>query len=140
MKVGKNTSLFMSVSFAWSFRGYKPNWSLPGRARDALDHIEDSWNEESADERFRYHTANYRRAHNLACYRTCSGRGPERDAAENKGERRHHEGPEAKPRRGECCIDDRHTAFIILLRKRDDQNRIFRSQADEHHQTDLGVD
>src|SRR5580658_6103134 len=100
MKMGKNTSFFMLVALALRFRGYHPCWSLPRRARDALDHIEDGRNKESADERFRYHTANDRRAHDLAGYRTRTGGCPQRHAAENKGERRHHERPEAKPRGG----------------------------------------
>ena len=41
---------------------------------------------------------------------------------ENKGEGGHHQGPEAKPRHGECCINERHTAFVVLFGKRDNQN------------------
>src|SRR5580658_8153407 len=140
MTTGKNASFFMLITLALRLRGYEFWWSLSRSAGDPLDHIEDGRNKKSADERFRYHAANYRCAHNLACYRTCSGCCPERHTTENKGERGHHEGPEAQPRRGKCRIDDGHTAFVVLLGKRDDQNRVFRSQADEHYQSDLGVD
>ena len=110
-------------------------------AGEFLNYIENRGNKESADEGLRHHAANYRRAHDLARDRACSGRCPERHAAENKGERGHHEGPEAKPRRGKCGIHQGHAAFfIVFLCKCDDQNRVFRSQADEHYQADLGVD
>src|ERR1700723_4761817 len=107
--------------------------------RPSLHEIEDRGNKEYADEGFRYHASDHRRSHDLACYRARSGSGPERHAAENKGERGHHERPEAKPRRGKCSISDGHTALVVLLGKRDDQNRVFRSQTDEHHQANLGV-
>src|SRR5580700_5974670 len=121
MTTGKNASFFMLVTLALRLRGYELWWSLSRSARDALDHVEDCWNKESADERFRYHTAYYRRAHDLACDRTCSRCCPERHATKNKGERCHHEGPEAKSRRGKRRIGNGHTSFVVLLRKCDDQ-------------------
>src|SRR5580658_2787690 len=96
------------------------------RRRPSLHEIEDRGNKESADEGFRYHASDHRRSHNLACYRARSGGGPERHATENKGERGHHERSEAKPRRGKCSISDGHSAFVVLLGKCNDQNRVFR--------------
>src|ERR1700722_6463624 len=96
------------------------------RRRPSLHEIENRGNKESADEGLRYHASDHRRSHDLACYRARSGSGPERHAAENKRERGHHERPEAKPRRGKCGISDGHTTLVVLLGKRDDQNRVFR--------------
>src|SRR5271168_491860 len=119
MTTGKNARFFMLITLALRLRGYEFWWSLPRRARYALDHIKDCGNQESADERFRYHASNYRRAHNLACYRTRSRCCPERHATKNKGERGHHEGPEAKSRRGKRRIHNGHTAFVVLFGKCD---------------------
>src|SRR5580658_5463473 len=140
MTTGKNASFFMLITLTLRFRGYE-SWRLLARgAGDAFDHSEDGGNKESADERFRDHTSDYRRPHDLACHGACSGRCPERDATEDEGERGHHEGAEALPRRGECRINDGHASFfVILLSERDDQNRVLRCQTDQHHQADLGI-
>src|SRR5580693_6454854 len=101
--------------------------------RPSLHEIEDRGNKEYADECFRYHASDHRRSHDLACYRARSGSSPERHTTENKGERGHHERPEAKPRCGKGGISDGHTTLVVLLGKCNDQNRVFRGQTDEHY-------
>ena len=84
---------------------------------------------------------NYRRPHDLAGYRTWL-----RDAVQSGTQPRIKasavimSGRKRSLAAESAASNDGHTSLVVLLGKSDDQNRVFCSQADQHHQTDLGVD
>src|ERR1700733_10939616 len=98
--------VFILITLTGCFGGREWQCFSPLSTGEFFNYVENGGNKESADKGLGNHSSDYRRSHDLACYRTCSGSCPERHAAENKGERSHHEGPEAKPRRGKCRIGD----------------------------------
>ena len=77
----------------------------------------------------------------MTCRDTRRRRSPcQRHAAENEGEGGHQNGPQAELGAFERGINQRLALLVAHLGKLDDENGVFGRQADEHDQTDLGID
>ena len=87
----------------------------------------------------RHHAADDRGAHDLARHRPRARRGPQWHAAQDEGKRGHQNRPQAQPGAFERGVRQRLSFFEFVLGELDDQNRVLRRQADEHHQPDLRV-
>ena len=68
-----------------------------------------------------------------------AGREDQRHDAEDERERRHQDRPQPDARRLDGGVDHRHAPCAQLLRELDDQDRVLRREADQHHEPDLAV-
>ena len=65
---------------------------------------------------------------------------PQRNAAEDKGECGHEDGPEPQSRPGERGVKQRFAGFVFGLGELDDEDGVFGRKADQHNEADLRVD
>ena len=64
----------------------------------------------------------------------------ERDHAEDECGGRHEDGPQPRLRGRDRGVDGRHSVLLALARELDDQDRVLRREADQHHHADLRED
>ena len=84
--------------------------------------------------------ADYRRAHADLCLRPCAGSEGQRQAADDRGQRRHQDRAKPELRRREYGGDGFHARVHAELRELGDQDRVFRREADDHQDADLHID
>src|SRR5579863_6146552 len=126
--------LVVSSCWAWTWRrSSSDHGSATSFAkRETLDYIKDGGNEEDAEGTGCEHAPDHGCAHDLAGDRTCTGGGPERDAAENEGEGGHENGTQSQAGTFESGIDERFAFFILILGKFDDEDGVFSGETDQH--------
>src|SRR5262249_25376113 len=59
---------------------------------------------------------------------------------EDKGQRRHHDGPEAQASAFRCRLENWNTLLPLLLRELDDEDAVLRRKPDQHDHADLTVE
>src|ERR1700740_2700574 len=131
----------MSVSWRRSrFRRQRSRSMLPAGTRPLLHHVENWWNEEDSNRTGSDHSPDDRGAHDLTRDGTGAGRGPERNASQDKGKRSHQDRPKAEPGAFQGGVSQRLALFGLILGELDNQNGVFGGEANQHDQTDLRVD
>src|SRR5580658_519117 len=128
-----------------SWRGGGRSWQnarcrLLPCSRPFLDHIKDAGYEKDSNRTGSEHSADYCRPHNLARYRTSAARSPQWNTTEDKRERRHQDRAQPQPRAFKSRVREWFSLFELILGEFDDQDRVFRRQADQHDKADLRVD
>src|SRR5580704_9933419 len=112
---------------------------LPEVLTKALDHVEGDWNEEDRQYGGCEHAADHNRAQHLSRNSARPGGSPQRNAAKNEGERRHKDGAQTQPCASESGVDQSLAAVVFHLGEFDNQNGVLGGQADQHDQSDLGI-
>ena len=102
--------------------------------------VEAGWDKEDREECGCEHAADDGRAKDLAAYGTGAGSKGKRHGAENESEGRHKDRAKAQFGTGKGGLQKRLAFFVFVSRKLDDENGIFRGEADEHDEADLGVE
>src|ERR1700731_2103919 len=111
--------------------------SAPAEAmREILDDGEGDRNEDETDCCREEHAADDNCAKDLAGCRACACRGPEWEAAEYEGQRRHDDGPEAHPCSMKGSLGDTLAAVVVNLGKLNDENGVLGGEANQHDETD----
>lgn len=105
--------------------------------RDAAEDDVERRCEEQSEDRHSEHDGEHRGAEHLPHL----GAGPhgagQRQDAEDKGERRHHDGTHSQPAGLDRGVETVFAFLFQLLGKLDDQHGVLRRPADEHDETDL---
>ncbi len=106
--------------------------------REIFDHRERRGNKDESDGGREEHAANdhgsedaTRSGARARCY-------PKRKAAEDEGQRRHHDGAEAQAGSAQSGLRDAHSTFVVRFSKLDDEDGVLRRQTDQHDQSDGG--
>ena len=102
--------------------------------------VEAGWDKEDREECGCEHAADDGRAKDLAAYGTGAGSKGKRHGAENESEGRHEDRAEAEFCSRERGLEEGLAFFVFVSRKLDDENGIFRGEADQHDEADLGVE
>src|SRR5476651_1386911 len=116
-------------------RGGRRDWLL---AADLLDEVIAHRNDEDRDEACRQHAANHGRAENVARDRPRARRAPKRKTTENEGERGHQDRAQPQLRTVEGGIEKWLAFLVFQLGELDNQDGIFRREANQHDEPDLG--
>src|SRR5215469_8639083 len=85
------------------------------------------------------HATNNRGSDRVTANLSSAGCEVQRQDAEDKRERRHENGAQAKFGGFDRGFGDRSSLFQQLLGELDNQNRVLRRESDQHHQSDLHV-
>ena len=122
-------------------------WARPARplrvlpaAAESLDEGEVARNDEHAQPGGDQHAPEHARAHHVLRARACAARQHHRHNAQDEGEGRHQDRPEAQAGRLQRRLLERRAPFVLCLGEFDDQDRVLGRQPDQHHEADLHVD
>src|SRR5580704_14210426 len=144
VKSDARRGLILVVSSGWTWARSGGSSDHGGAAcfakRQAFNHVKDGRNEKDPKGAGCKHAADDGGAHDLTCHRTRAASGPKRDAAEDERKGGHKNGAQTQASAFQSGIDERLALLVFVLRKFHDENRVFRGEADEHDQADLGVD
>src|SRR5246127_863323 len=87
--LSKRMRSFMSITLRWRNCGGGQRFAPRACAGPLLDEVEDGRDEENTEETRSQHPADDRRTHDLACHGSSAGSSPQRDCAQDEGERGH---------------------------------------------------
>ena len=96
--------------------------------------------EHQAEQGDTHHAGEHGNSHGAAHFGACTAGQHQRHDARNKGDRGHENGAQPHAACVHDCADQLFTPVLQLFSKLNDQNRVFTSQAHQHHQSHFGED
>src|SRR5882672_1844358 len=131
---------FMSVHHCRR-RIWQTSWrALLVCAGKFFDKIENYGNEKDADEASGKHSSDHSSPQNLTSDSTGASSSPQRNGSQDESERRHQNRTKTKASAFERSVHQRLAFLQFFLGKLNDQNGVFGRKANQHDQTDLGID